>query len=147
MSSRMASDVVQVLQAACRCAHYYRRIPSEGRCLLHVASAIVRMISILSMTNDLEINPIAIGVRGLYELEAVNAQELRYLDSDKIETSEALHFNVRSLFSTSTTMMDHPQTSPSAIAGGWDLFLLWATDRSKTPANLGGPSHHHARSY
>lgn len=115
---RMANEAMRGLTVACCCNRCNNTDSYNScRCLLQVTGTIVKMVSILSMTNVHELNPIAFGVQGLYRDElnrtAFGGQGIC---EGEFETHENLHSKAHNLFSTSTTLRNHPKVSPSAVA-------------------------------
>lgn len=118
----MAKDDVRALEAAC-CCNECKITDSEGRswCLLQIASTIVRLISVLSMTDVHGLNPIPSGVRDFYH-------EFPYTGRSP---NHDMYLNVHTLFSTSA-----PSGKPDGVAiaaGGVCCFPGLLTDPKLPP--------------
>lgn len=129
----MADEAMQGLRVACKCLHREKsHFRDKKYCLIHVTGTIVKMISILSMTNVHDINPVASGVQAFYRNERNRHLELSRADA--IEIDETLRSTVHNLFSPSTTLTDQTKMSPSAVSeGGICSFVGLLTDPKLPP--------------
>lgn len=132
----MATEAVRGVEVACCCSICKNYDIQDWRwpCLLRVVGTVVEMISILSVTNTLELKPIVFGVRRLYD----NIYDYHVLDrihTLRKKSHENLLLRAHKLFSRSAIMK---HWKPHAVAeGGICSFLGLLTD-PKLPPNLAG---------
>lgn len=136
----LADEAVQGLEVACKCCHLGKiHFRDKTYCLLCVTSSIVKMISILSMTNVLDMNPIASGVQAFYRNESTRYPSYLHADAQDVTPIDTpLRSAVHMLFSPPMTMRDHTTMSPRAVAeGGICSFVGLLTDPKLPPISAG----------
>ena len=134
----MVDEAVQALTVACKCLQRTKiHFRDKEYCLIRVTGTIVKMISVLSMTNVHDINPIASGVRAFYRNESNrHLNQIRADAENAIEINETLRSTVHILFSSSTTLTDQTKMSPSAVAEGGICSFLGLLNDPKLPSIL-----------